>query len=128
MTVEEFNKQPSVQEFHSIRKQFYLDADSLLVKFPDTRHSKMNHAEWFADYGVPWTHMVRGYYLKTENDEFIMIYWNDFEIPNITAAAFIYLFEHFTNIKWIGLGCHKGEVGTIWPPKLKVFRGDISSK
>ena len=71
MTVEEFNKQPSVQEFHSIRKQFYLDADSLLVKFPDARHSKMNHAEWFADYGVPWTHMVRGYYLKTENDEFL---------------------------------------------------------
>lgn len=51
-----------------------------------------------------------------------MLYWNDFEIPNITTAVFSYLFEYFPQIKWIGLGCHKGKVGEIWMPKLKIYK------
>lgn len=112
----------TVDEFNTKRKPFYIDLDTLLVRFPDGKHSNMSHAEWFADYGIPWAHMVRGYYMKTEEDEFVVIYWNDFEIPNVTAALFPYLFEHFVNIKWIGLGCNKGKLGEVWRPKLKVFR------
>lgn len=111
----------TVKEFHELRKPLYLD-DNLNIKFPDSRHLNCSCAEWFADYGIVWLHTVRGYYMKTKEDEYVMLYWNDFEIPNITASAFIYLFEHFPNIKWIGLGCHKSKLGEIWKPKLKITR------
>ena len=39
---------------------------------------------------------------------------------------FCYIFEHFTNIKWIGIGCEKGKPGEIWQPKLKVFRSNFN--
>jgi len=112
----------TLEEFHQKRKPFYIDGDSLLVKFSDTRHANMSHAEWFADYGYPWAHTVRGYYLKTETDSFVMIYWNDFEIPNIVFTIIPYIFEHFLDIKWIGLGCKKGKIGEIWEPKFKVYK------
>jgi hypothetical protein len=51
------------------------------------------------------------------------MYWNDFEIPNVNASIFAYLFDYFPTIKWIGMGCHKGEDGQIWKPKLKITRG-----
>ena len=116
----------TVGEFNTIRRPFYFDMDTMLVKFPDARHANMSHAEWFADYGLPWAHMVRGYYWKHNGEEFVMIYWNDFEIPNVTAIIFCYIFEHFTNIKWIGIGCEKGKLGEIWQPKLKVFRSNFN--
>jgi hypothetical protein len=61
--------------------------------------------------------------MKTEEDEYIMIYWNDFEVPNINASLFSYLFEFFPTIKWVGLGCNKGEIGQVWKPKFKITRG-----
>lgn len=51
-----------------------------------------------------------------------MLYWNDYEIPNVNVSLFSYLFEYFPTIKWIGLGCYKGQVGEIWKPKLVVTR------
>lgn len=110
------------QQFHTIRKPLYLDPETLLVKFPTSKHMNSSHAEWFSDYGIPFMHTVRGYYIKNEEDEYLMLYWNDFEIPNITTAVFSYLFEYFPQIKWIGLGCHKGKVGEIWMPKLKIYK------
>lgn len=118
----------TIEEFHNNRKPFYIDLETLLVKFPDARHSNMSHAQWFADFNIPWVHMVRGYYMENIEEPYIMLYWGDFEIPNIVASIFPYLFEHFPKIKWIGLGCNKGKEGEIWPPKLKVIKGDILSK
>lgn len=109
----------TVAEFHKKRKPFYLEGDTLLVKFPTTKHMDCSHAQWFSEIGCPFVHVVRGYYIE---DEYIMLYWNDFEIPNVNACIFSYLFDFFPTIKWIGLGCHKGTLGEMWKPKLKVVR------
>lgn len=113
----------TVEEFHELRKPFIVEPDSMLVKFPTTKHMNKSHAEWFTDVGYTWIHTLRGYYMKTEEDEFIMLYWNDFEVPNVVASLYSYLFEFFPTIKWVGLGCHKGKIGEIWKPKYKITRG-----
>lgn len=110
----------SEEEFHKKRKPFYLESDTLLVKFPTSKHMDCSHAKWFSEIGYPFVHTVRGYYIK---DEYIMLYWNDFEIPNVNASVFSYLFDFFPTIKWIGLGCNKGALGEVWTPKLKITRG-----
>ena len=112
------------QEFHTIRKPFYLDVETLLVKFPTSKHMNVSHAQWFSDIGYPYIHTVRGYYMKTEEDEYVMMYWNDYEVPNINASLYSYIFDYFPGIKWIGLGCNKGKVGEIWEPKYKITRHD----
>lgn len=112
-----------MSEFNIQRKPFYLDPDTSLVKFPTSRHINCSHAQWFTEIGLPFMHCVRGYQMKTETSEFIMLYWNDFEVPNITAAMFSYLFEFFPNAEFIGLGCHIGEIGEVWKPKYKIYRG-----
>lgn len=110
------------QEFHVKRKPFYLDNETLLVRFPTSKHMDCSHAKWFSEVGQTYIHTVRGYYIE---DSHIMMYWNDFEIPNINASLFSYLFDFFPTIKWIGLGCHKGEVGAEWKPKLRITREEV---
>lgn len=110
------------EEFHRIRKPFFIHPDTLLVIFPASKHMNVSHAQWFTDMGYIFMHTVRGYYWKDDEDEYIMLYWNDFEIPNVNAAIFSYLFDYFPTIKWIGMGCHKGEEGQVWKPKLKITR------
>lgn len=112
------------REFHLNRKPFYIDTDTLLVKFPTQKHMDVSHAKWLSEIGYPFSHTIRGYYMKTDNDEYLMLYWNDYEIPNVVAALFTYLFEYFPTVKWIGLGCHKGKVGEIWKPKLIITKPD----
>lgn len=41
-------------EFHNIRKPFYLDVETLLVKFPTSKHMNTSHAQWFSDIGYPY--------------------------------------------------------------------------
>lgn len=108
------------KEFCEIRKPFYLDIDTLIVRFPESKYMNENHAKWFSDRGIPFVHTVRGYLLETAESSFIMLYWNDFEIPNINASLFSYLFQYFPNIDWIGLGCIQGKIGEIWKPRFKV--------
>lgn len=36
------------QQFHTIRKPLYLDPETLLVKFPTSKHMNSSHAEWFS--------------------------------------------------------------------------------
>lgn len=114
----------TLEEFHLNRKPLYIDSDSLLVRFPTSKHMNTSHAEWFTDMGYPWCHAIRGYLWETENheDDRIVIYWNNFEIPNITCMVLNYLFEYFPNIKWVGLGCKVGKVGEIWEPQLKIYK------
>lgn len=107
-------------EFHCIRKPFYLDNETLLVKYPTSKHMDCSHAKWFSEVGQPYVHTVRGYYME---DDHIMLYWNDFEVPNINASVLPYLFDYFPTIKWIGLGCNKGKIGEQWKPKFTITRG-----
>lgn len=109
------------EEFHSKRKSFYINSDTLLIKFPTAKHTKCSHAKWFSDEGVPYIHTIRGY--LSEDEEYVMLYSNDFEIPDVIVKFINYIFEYFPNIKWIGLGCNKGKIGESWTPKLKVFKG-----
>lgn len=112
----------TVQAFHSSRKPFYIDENTLLVKFPTASHMNTSHAEWFNKDGIPFIHTVRGYY----KEDYIMLYTNDFDIPNVSVQLLVYLFEYFPKINWIGLGCHKSTPGEIWKPKLAVYRQTIT--
>lgn len=111
-------------QFHVLRKPFYLDNDTLLVRTPSAKHMDTSHAEWFSSEGIPYLHTIRGYYMPSYDgsDEYIMLYSNDFEIPNIVCNIFIYLFDYFPNVKRIGVGCNKGKIGEFWTPKLKIYR------
>lgn len=114
----------NIEEFHKLRQPFYIDGDTLNVKFPTSqKYRDCSHAEWFSDIGYPYCHTIRGYYMETE-EPYLMIYWNDFEIPNVTILLVPYLFEYFPKVKWIGLGCDKGNIGEIWNPKLKIIKND----
>lgn len=115
----------TLEEFHEKRQSFYLDNDTLLVRIPSGKHRHCSHAKWFSEDGIPYLHTIRGYYMKTEDDEFVMLYSNDFEIPNIICNIFIYLFDYFPGVKWIGVGCDKGKIGEIWEPKIKITRHEI---
>lgn len=112
------------------REPLYIDLDTLNIKVAKGKYSKMSHAEWFNECNIPFVHTVRGYYLKNDQDEFIMLYWNDFEVPNMNASVYSQIFSYFPNIKWLGLGCHIGKVGTCWNPKYIIIRNinDLSSK
>ena len=113
----------TVEEFHQTRIPFYLDNDTLLIKVPSkNKHLNGSHAEWFNEIDYPYLHTVRGYLYKDCKEPHIMIYWNDFEIPNVNVNIFIYLFEYFPEAQWIGVGCNKGKPGEEWTPKLKVTR------
>lgn len=113
------------QEFLIKRKPFYIDSDTVLVKFPTSRHMDVSHAQWFTEVGYPYCHVIRGYLMDDIEHPYVMLYWNDYEIPNIATSAFIYLFEYFPQIEYIGLGCHKGQVGEVWKPKLIVKRENV---
>ena len=75
--------------FNEIRKPFYLDPDTLIVKFPASKHMSCSHAEWFTDLGYPYLHTIRGYYWKHEDAEFIMIYNNNYSIPNLSTEFWV---------------------------------------
>jgi hypothetical protein len=109
------------QEFHTIRQSLYLD-DNLNIKVATGKYANLSHAEWFSVIGYPYVHTVRGYYMKTEDDEYVILYWNDFEVPNVNASLFAYIFSYFPNIKWLGLGCNVGKIGEPWKPKYKIYR------
>lgn len=117
----------TLEEFYQQRKSFFIDQDRGIVRFPDSRHSAMSTAEWFTDYNMQWVNVIRGYLWETENHEndYLMVYHNNFEIPTINIGLIIYLFHHFPKVKWIGLGCIKGKVGDIWEPQLKVFNNEL---
>lgn len=78
------------QEFHTIRQSLYLD-DNLNIKVATGKYANLSHAEWFSAIGYPYVHTVRGYYMKTEDDEYVILYWNDFEVPNVNASLFAYI-------------------------------------
>lgn len=112
-----------LEKFLNNRKPFYIDSETCLVKFPAQKHMNVSHAKWFNEMGIVYLHTLRGYYMNIEGqDPYIMIYSNDFDIPNLVTNLFSYLFEYFPEITWIGVGCIKGEVGDVWKPRLKITK------
>ena len=65
-------------DFHKLRKPFYLDDNTLLIKFPTSKHMNTSHAEWFSQEGISYLYTIRGYYIE---NSYVMLYTNDFEIP-----------------------------------------------
>lgn len=114
------------EEFHQLRKPFFIHPDTFLVKFPTAKHMNSSCAKWFSEEGIPFLHTLRGYF--NERDNYVMLYVNDFEIPDVVVKFMCYLFEYFPTIEWVGLGCHKGKPGEIWKPKLKVFRDEQDTR
>ncbi len=116
----------NLNEFRTLRKPFYIHPETLLIKFPRQKHLDSSCAEWFSDENIPFLHTIRGYY--NEEDNYVMLYTNDFETPDISIKFLTYIFEYFPNIDWIGIGCIKGKEGEIWSPKMKIQRTNVNKK
>ncbi len=104
------------------RKPFYLDNDTLLVKFPNAKYYKTSHAEWFAGDGVPFVNTIRGWW--DQENKNIIIYWNDFAIPPISMGIISYLFEAFYEIESIGVGAIMGNKDELWKPRLVIKKNE----
>lgn len=109
-----------VQEFLEKRTPVWLHPETVLLHIVSSAERNMTFQEIFMKLHIPWLFTTRGYIY----DNYMMLYINDYEIPNINVSLLNYIFAYFPNIKWIGLGCNKGEEGDFWEPKLKVFRGN----
>ncbi len=112
-----------MEEFYKTNKPFLIDPNSGVVKFPPVKYYDKSHAEWFTEMGYTWIGVIRGRVFLTENDnDHILLYTNNFNIPGTNIDVLVYLFEHFPTVKWIGLGCYIGKPGEEWRPQLKVYK------
>ena len=113
------------QEFLENREPFWLVGEELRITMPSPSDKKDVHSHLCKKYGYNWIHCLRGYWMP---GEFAMLYCGDYETPNVTVLVCQYLLNYFPDIKWIGLGCNKGKVGEIWPPKITVIRDGLSNQ
>lgn len=112
------------QEFLQKRKPVYVDPDSGLATVVTTSNLRdKNFAEIFSNLKVYWLNTIRGYIWE----DCLMLYINDYEIPNFAIGTAVYFFTFFPEISWIGLGCNKGKPGEVWSPKLIVKKSDESN-
>ena len=118
-------------EFLEKRTPIYIDNEtalSVLVNNTDLKNKKFS--EIFFKLHYPWLNTTRGYIFNNH----MMLYVNDYEIPNVNVVLFQYLFTYLPDIEWIGLGCIKGEKGELWKPRLVIRKdntdlyNDLSSK
>ena len=107
------------QEFLEKRTPIWLEGEDLHVSTPSKNDSNDMHAFLSKKYGYSWMFAIRGYYWPGSH---VMLYIGDYECPNCTTLVVPYLFNYFSDIKYIGFGCNKGEVGEIWPPKIIMTR------
>lgn len=108
------------KEFLEKREPFWLDPETLRVTMPSTSDKSDVHAYLSKKYAYNWIFVIRGYIMPEEH--YAMLYTADYETPNVTILVCQYLFSYIPGINWIGLGCHKGEIGEIWKPKIVVTR------
>ena len=109
-----------ITNFLKERNPFYVDSDTLTIKLPLGKDRDMDFAHILGNYSTPWLFTMRGYY----KEDYAMLYINDYEIPNCNLSLIQYLFAYFPTIKWIGLGCIKGEPGEYWKPRYIIHRDD----
>ena len=102
------------------RTPVFLDPEKYIIRPISGKFSNSSWDEIFYQMGYGWLGITRGYIL----DDHMVLYYNDFEIPNVNTCILTYIFTYFKDIKWIGLGCNKGKPGEIWEPRIKVFRNE----
>lgn len=107
-----------VQNFLNERIPVWLHPETVLLHIVSSQERNMTFQEIFMKLHIPWLFTTRGYI----RDNHMILYINDYEIPNVNVSLLNYIFAYFPEIEWIGLGCNKGEEGEFWPPKLKVYR------
>lgn len=105
------------KDFHKGRLPFCV-IDNVMV-LPPNCHVNSTHVEWFQDMEIPFINTVRGYIIENH----ILLYVNDFEIPNIDTHFLAYLFIRYPELEWVGLGCVKGVIGDEWKPKFVIRKG-----
>ena len=110
------------KEFLEKRTPLFVDRETGQILLVSTTKIKdLSFPEIFSHYRIPWIGTIRGY--KINN--FIVLYTNDYEIPNIGLDFISYVFTYFPDIEWIGLGCTKREIGEIWNPRLIIRRTNM---
>ena len=107
------------KEFLEKRVPIWLEGDDLHISTPSKNDAGDMHAFLSKKYGYSWMFAIRGYYWPGSH---VMLYIGDYECPNCTTLVVPYLFNYFSDIKYIGFGCNKGKVGEIWPPKIIMIR------
>ena len=107
------------QEFLEKRIPIWLEGEDLHVSTPSKNDANDMYAFLSKKYGYSWLFAIRGYYWPGSH---VCLYIGDYETPNCTTLVAPYLFNYFSDIKYIGFGCDKGEVGEIWPPKITIVR------
>lgn len=112
------------EEFLKARTPVYIDDNTgILLKVSQANLKDQPFTTIFYELKIPWLNTTRGYLYK----DFLVLYVNDYEIPNLNMIINQYLFSHLKDIKWIGYGCYKSKPGEFWEPKLKVYRNDLFS-
>lgn len=106
-----------VQEFLNNRTPLFIDENVKIVVIKGTKYNRPL-IEILQDYGYSWLGINRGYH----KDNHIMLYVNDFQIPNCNVILLQALFAYFPEVEWIGLGCLVGEPGEEWKPRLIVSK------
>lgn len=107
------------QEFLENRHPFYLSGEELDICFPTGNDRKNTHDYLAKKYGYSWIFSIRGYWWPNSH---VALYQGDYETPNMTVYVCQYLFNHFKDINYIGLGCNKGKPGEVWTNKIYILR------
>ena len=107
-----------IEEFLEKRLPVWLHPETALLHIVSNQERNMNFQEIFMRLHIPWLFTTRGYIYK----DHMILYINDYEIPNVNVSLINYIFAYFPEVQWIGLGCNKGKQGDFWEPKLKVVR------
>ena len=107
------------QEFLEKRTPIWLEGEDLHISMPSGNDRKDMHAFLSKKYGYGWMFTIRGYYWPGSH---VQLYINDYETPNCTTLVAQYIFSYFPDIKYIGFGCQKGEIGEIWKPKVCIIK------
>ena len=107
------------KEFLEKRTPIWLEGEDLHISTPSKMDSNDMHAFLCKKYGYSWIYAIRGYYLPGSH---VQLYLGDYETINCTILITSYIFSYFPDIKYIGIGCNKGKVGEIWPPKIIIAR------
>ena len=106
------------QNFLHERIPVWLHPETVLMHIVSNQDRDSTFQEIFMKLHIPWLFTTRGYIYENH----MILYVNDYEIPNVNVSLLNYVFAYFPEIEWIGLGCNKGEIGEFWEPKLKVYR------
>lgn len=107
------------QEFLEKRIPFWLEGNNLTITIPTNSDRNDVHAHLCKKFGYDYLFCIRGYWWP---DSHVMLYTGNYNIPNVTVYVLNYLFDYFRDIKYIGLGCYKGNFGDIWDAQLYVPR------